>query len=135
MLPNITQAETSERHDVASCGMHVDMDRDDITAALVANIQALMLRRGLNAHELASRAGLNPTGVYDIISGKSRSPKVENVAKIAKALGVRASQLLEPPTDDALKADLLGAFAQLPAEDQERLLTTARAWLAAKSRG
>jgi len=110
------------------------MKRDDITETLVRNLKALMERRGLNAHELASRAGLNPTGVYDIISGKSRSPKVENVAKIAQALGVSAATLLQEPSDDALRDDILGMLAQLDRAEQERLLVTAQAWVAAKAR-
>lgn len=93
------------------------------------NLAAVMEARQTNAAELARRAGINPTGVYDILSGKSRSPKIETLGKIAGALGVPIATLFEEAGEAELRSEISALFAQLPPEEQNRLLLTARAWL------
>jgi len=97
------------------------------------NIKALMNRKGLTAPEVARRAGINPTGVYDILSGKSRSPKIETLGKIAKALNVPVAVLFEGPSEADLRREIVRVFAMLPARERERLLLTAHAWLGSDS--
>lgn len=99
---------------------------------VIANIQALMIERGLKAPELARKAGLGPTGIYDIFSGKSGSPTVDTVEKIAKALGVTAVRMFMTPQDDVLFRQIALIFPQLPEEDRRRLVQTAEAWLPSK---
>ena len=48
---------------------------------------------GINRKALSIRAGLNETYVRDIEIGKTRSPTVASLAKIAKALGVPIHEL------------------------------------------
>lgn len=110
------------------------MIRDDVTAVLLENLRALMAARGLNAHTLADAAGMNPTAVYDILSGKARSPKLETVAKLADALGVATTRLIEEPTENELQAELRDMFDRLKAEDQMRMLAIGRALLEAQQR-
>jgi ribonucleoside-diphosphate reductase alpha chain len=57
-------------------------------------LKALMAEKGMNPKTLAEAAGLNPTGVYDILSKKSASPKVSTLTKLARALEVPAARLL-----------------------------------------
>jgi transcriptional regulator with XRE-family HTH domain len=109
------------------------MMRDKLTETLIRNLQAFMAVRGLNAHELAARAGMNPTAVYDILSGKARSPKIETVAKLAGALGVAATTLIETPDEAILRAELHQVYDQLSPEEQQRLLTIAQALLSAQA--
>ena len=104
------------------------MVRDSITMMVAHNLEAIMASRGINAAELARRAKLNPTGIYDILKGKSRSPKVETLAKIAEALNVPISILFEDRADDALRHELAVLFERLPEADRQRLLDAARAW-------
>ena len=106
------------------------MARDTVTETLVRNLQRLMELRGTNAHELAARSGINPTGVYDILSGKARSPKLETLAKLAAALHVSPSALIETPPESRLREDLEAIFHQLAPADQERILMIATALLA-----
>lgn len=101
---------------------------DDVNATLARNIQAAIDSRGLNPAVLSRMAGVNPTGVYDILSGKSRSPKIETVAKIAEALGMPIAFLFEPEQDRLRRNELLEAASRLSEEDQKRLLDAARAW-------
>lgn len=93
------------------------------------NIQAIMGRKKLSAPEVARRAGINATGVYDILSGKSRSPKIETLGKIAGALEVPVALLFEDQSDTDLRQEIISVFARLPEEERQRLLLTARAWL------
>lgn len=109
------------------------MIRDDVTETLVRNLRRLMQSREINAHELAARAGMNPTAVYDILSGKARSPKLESVAKLAAALSVTPSALIEVPAASELRSDLEARFQKLAPEDQERVLMIATALWQARS--
>jgi transcriptional regulator with XRE-family HTH domain len=108
------------------------MIRDDVTATLVRNLQRLMNVRTINAHDLAARAGMNPTAVYDIISGKARSPKLETVAKLAAALNVTPSTLIEAPGASSMRNDIETIFALLSPEEQARIVTIAQALLTAQ---
>jgi transcriptional regulator with XRE-family HTH domain len=105
------------------------MMRDKLTELLIRNMQALMALREVNAHELAARAGMNPTAVYDIVSGKARSPKIETVAKLAEALGVAPATLFEEPSEANLRAELQQVYARLSTEERYRLVAIAQALL------
>jgi transcriptional regulator with XRE-family HTH domain len=96
---------------------------------VAANIQREMEKRDITAPELARRSGINPTGVYDIISGKSRSPKIETLGKIAKGLNVPISSLFEDASEAALRKEIWAVVSLLPESEKTRLLVTARAWL------
>lgn len=109
------------------------MERDEITMLVAHNIEAHMRAQGLDAAELARRSRVNPTGVYDILAGRSRSPKIETVAKIAKGLGLPLVALLAEPAADAMRADMLKVFEGLPVDLRRLLLQTGRSWLPPES--
>lgn len=92
------------------------------------NISTLMEARGLDAAKLARRADLNPTGIYDILSGKSRSPKIETIGKIARALNVPISVIFDSDPSSRLQDDLMSIYETLPEDQKRLLLQTARAW-------
>ncbi len=94
------------------------------------NIEALMKARGLDAAKLARAAGINPTGVYDILSGKSRSPKIETIGKIACALQVPIPAIFDDSSNEGLQQDIMFILGQLSQDKQDLLLQTARAWTA-----
>ena len=58
-------------------------------------ISSRMKIAGLNASALSEKAGLNDTAVKQILHGKSKSPKVDTVLKIAAALDCSILDLLE----------------------------------------
>ena len=88
-----------------------------------------MARKGTNSAELARRSGVNPTAVYDILSGKSRSPRLDTLHKIAvQGLGVPVSSLLAAPSDDELHQELMESIGLLSSEDRKRFLSMLRAW-------
>lgn len=108
------------------------MDRDASVILVARNLEATMARKGTNPAEVARRSGLNPTGVYDILSGKSRSPRLDTLNRIAvQGLGVPLASLLAEPSDDALSQELVDTIGLLPPEDRRRLLAMIRAMLTA----
>lgn len=106
------------------------MEREEIVMLVAANIETAMSRRGINPAELARRAGINPTGVYDILSGKSRSPRLDTIGKIARALSVPVAFLFEEYADDDLRARLMSVVDGLPPDERKRLLLVAQSWAA-----
>lgn len=109
------------------------MERDSIVMLVARNIEAAMHRKGSNPFDLAKKAGINPTGIYDILSGKSRSPRLDTLHKIAIGLGVPFNTLFVEPAEDDLDQDLIEALGQMPAEERRRFLIMARALLSQPS--
>lgn len=99
-----------------------------LAQTVARNIQEAMDRRGLNALELSRRADLNPTAIYDILKEKIKSPRVDTLGKIAHALHLPASSLLEDHNIDDIRAGLLAALEYMSTEDQKRLLDVANGW-------
>ncbi|WP_298436349.1 adenosylcobalamin-dependent ribonucleoside-diphosphate reductase [uncultured Jannaschia sp.] len=66
-----------------------------------ARIDLLIEDRKTNRTALAKAAGLGPTAIHDIIQGKSVSPKVSTIEKIAEALDVPTSYLIVGRDEDA----------------------------------
>jgi len=66
----------------------------DIKKQLGQKIKDLRLRAGYSQEELAGKAGLHRTYMSDIERGE-RNVSVENIKKIADALGVDPSELLK----------------------------------------
>lgn len=106
------------------------MERDLIVMIVARNIEAAMARKGLNAPEVARRAGINPTGVYDILKGKSRSPRLDTIHKIAvQGLGIPMAALFIEPTDQELDNELSETIGMMPKDERKRFLTMARAYM------
>lgn len=93
----------------------------DVNQTLRRNLERLMADLKVNAPEIARRSGLNRRVVYDIIEGKSQSPKIETVFKIAEALGVHAAELLGFASPIALHPALADLLRQYPEAEQEQL--------------
>lgn len=66
----------------------------DIERKLGLKVKKLRLRAGYSQEELAFRCGLHRTYISDIERG-DRNVSVKNIEKIARALGVKPSELLE----------------------------------------
>lgn len=66
----------------------------DVKKQLGQKIKDLCLRAGYSQEELAGKAGLHRTYMSDVERGK-RNVSVENIKKIADALGVNPSELLK----------------------------------------
>lgn len=95
-----------------------------------ANLDALMRERKIDAAKLARDAGMNRTGVYDILSGKSLNPRLDTLAKLAGALRVSPAALLVDRPVSELENQLYAIMAQLSPNERSRLILTAKAWAA-----
>ena len=74
-------------------------------SSIAERLEQLMVKKGTNAKKLAEAADLNPTGIYDILKGKSASPKTSTIQKIAIALEVSVAELLGETPEVIAKTD------------------------------
>lgn len=65
------------------------MQQSHVARQIERRMQAL----GLNHKSLADKAKINPTGIRDIVEGKSKNPRHDTLQKIAKALGCAIGDL------------------------------------------
>ncbi len=66
-----------------------------MSKTIIRNLKSLMHQRGMNARELALRSEVNPSFIYDILSGKSNNPSSVKLQRVAKTLQVELHQILE----------------------------------------
>jgi transcriptional regulator with XRE-family HTH domain len=119
--------ETSYLANALILGIESPMKRNSLVQIVADNIAAEMARRGMNAAQLGRDAGLNLTGVYDILSGKSNNPRLDTIQKIATALGVSPASLMSERQAEAVRSDIMDALEQLPEQELQRVLVIARA--------
>lgn len=62
---------------------------------LVERVKTEMQRSGLNARQLAKRAKVGDSFIYDVLSGKSKNPTTTKIAAVANVLGVSVPYLLD----------------------------------------
>ena len=129
--PKAVQLESSYSRTYLKVGYSLSMERDAIVMSVAQNIEAAIKRRGTNPAEVARRAGINPTGVYDILSGKSRSPRLDTLYKIAvDGLQMPFSALFSEPAENEVDQRLIETLGMMPGADRRRFLAMAIAVLA-----
>lgn len=96
---------------------------------LITNLRYFLDQKGVSMNELLRKAGLGQTGIFDILNGRTQSPRLSTLEKIAEALHTTVADLLMDHQRADAEREMLAAFAQLPEHDQERLVQTAQAWL------
>lgn len=93
----------------------------ELKMIIAANIQALMASKDITAYSLAKEAGMNPTGIYDILKGKSRSPRLDTLERIARALHVTVHELMTEISDDDLRRRIQLKIDALPNNERQRI--------------
>jgi transcriptional regulator with XRE-family HTH domain len=102
----------------------------DVATPLTRYLHQRMAELSIGQKEVALRAGLGDTYVRDILKGRSVSPQVGKLAKIAEVLAVPLQRLLQLTTaadpaevvKDAAELVLLRAWRQLPDREREGVL-------------
>jgi transcriptional regulator with XRE-family HTH domain len=107
---------------------------------IAKEIRRRMQLLGFSAERLSLAAGLNKTYVRDIFTGRARSPKLDNLAKLAGALGCSVDELTgqDPPrredqaqTDPELLRQAYAVATRITAEDDPATREEANAAIAA----
>jgi len=69
------------------------MKHSPATNAIGQRLKLEMKKRGINSSELAKRADVKTSFIYDVISGKSANPSTVKLARVAEALNVSLTDL------------------------------------------
>ena len=88
--------------------------KDYLKMIAARNIQALIEKRGLPPVGLAREANLNRTGVFDILKGRVKNPRLDTMEKIATAIGVTVQELLTDMPDDSLRVTIAAKIDSQP---------------------
>ena len=64
------------------------------------NLRRVMERQTISVRELARRAAVKSSFIYDILNGKSTNPSTIKLARVAESLGITLAQLLESGPKD-----------------------------------
>ncbi len=132
-LPNIAQAKSVGNFRLAKLIVSDypnRMERHPVSQIIAQNLERLLRERGISALELANRAKYGRTMVYDILAGRSASPKVSTVADLAAALRVPVSDLFLTEEQILAQSEMMQAYNLLPEAEQRRLAQVARLWSA-----
>ena len=78
------------------------MEEGLVHDTMVSRLKDCMRKRGINPRELAIRAGLGKSFVYDVLNHKSTNPTSKNIIALAKALDVPTSYLISAAADKVL---------------------------------
>jgi len=84
-------------------------DSERMHQALRTNLTELIKQRGLSQRALSRQASLDETAVKQILSGRSRSPRLDTVARLAAALETDVSGLIGERRSDVELFAILGA--------------------------
>ncbi len=90
---------------------HINNDNDN---AIGQRLKLEMRKRGMSSVDLAAKADVKTSFLYDVISGKSANPSSIKLARVAESLGINLSYLAgtsDSPTD--------GYQFVIPAENAE----------------
>lgn len=64
-----------------------------LAAAIAKTLATVRRERGLSLQEVADRAGLSKSHVWDLEKGRSRNPTIGTAVNLARALGVSLDRL------------------------------------------
>lgn len=88
-------------------------------AVMVQRIREQMKKTGISARELAEKAEVGRSFIYDILSGKSSNPTTKKIAAVAGVLGVSVPYLLD---ENAISEDMGADFIKIPFVSQYSLV-------------
>ncbi|MGP3699009.1 helix-turn-helix domain-containing protein [Rhodobacter sp. NSM] len=104
------------------------MDRDPISQLVAENLERLLKERDMSALALGKKCKLGRSTVYDILDGRSESPRLKTIAALADGLGVPLSDMFLTRDQLQAQSELLRAYQMLPPAEQKRLAQVAKAW-------
>ena len=88
---------------------------------LSRNLEKLIAQKGLSNRHVSLAAGKNQQLVADIIKGRTKSPSIETLAALAKALKVPINQLTGEKVSEKPDLEILGVCLLWVLQNIERL--------------
>ena len=105
----------------------------DINDKRAAYLKELTEAKGYNPRSLSMKVGSNPTLVRDIILRNTQSPTSRTWDKLARALGVPATELLNAsPEAGLIIPEVTELLSKLDPEVQEQIVPQLKGLLAAQ---
>jgi transcriptional regulator with XRE-family HTH domain len=93
------------------------MDADPVVAVIAERVAFYRRERDLSLDEVAERAGMSKSHVWEIEKGRQRNPTVRAVRDLARAFGVSMSAILgENLRDNTLSPAALKVASMFDAE-------------------
>ena len=86
------------------------------------NLMRIREEKDIDAKKLSRMAGLGERAVKDIEEGRSQSPKISTVFRLAKALNVDPGEMLGLPARAGINEKLVKFLSQYDEAGQEQLL-------------
>lgn len=64
---------------------------------MIKRLRALCSERGITVNKLATQSGITQSTVENLMSGKTKNPKLKTLHKLASGLDMTVSELLDFP--------------------------------------
>lgn len=79
----------------------------------------LLKMKGISPYELAKRADLSAMSIWRILNGETKSPRPQNIEKIAEALGIPVENLIKSTDcEESIDVELLSDAVTTPKADE-----------------
>ena len=65
--------------------------------AIRGRLQSLITERGITVNKLATLSGITQSTVENVVSGKTKNPKLKTLHRLARGLDMTVSELLDFP--------------------------------------
>ena len=73
--------------------------------AISGRLRDLIRQKGITVNKLATLSGITQSTVENVVSGKTRNPKLKTLHRLACGLDMRVSELLDFPEMDETRFD------------------------------
>ena len=73
--------------------------------AISGRLKELIEKKGITVNKLATLSGITQSTVENVVSGKTRNPKLKTLHRLACGLDMRVSELLDFPEMDNTRFD------------------------------
>lgn len=97
-------------------------DRMEESEIFRKNLMRIRQEKDIDAKKLSRMAGLGERAVKDIEEGRSQSPKISTVFRLAEALNVDPGEMMGLPARAGINEKLVKFLSQYDEAGQEQLL-------------
>lgn len=77
----------------------------NIHEAITGRVRMLCEERGWNLNELVKRSGVNQSTISEIMSGRSKYPRINTLKRISRGFGISLSEFFDDDIFTDVKSD------------------------------